>query len=83
MLVKHPNNFLSRQLLEVRECAQGRHWRALARLILQWEILVALRACVQSTTGGPVRGLEGEVQEVLEGCFGAEVEADATGAGSR
>ena len=30
LLVKHPNNFLSQQLLEVRECAQGRHWRALA-----------------------------------------------------
>ena len=41
------------------------HWRALARLVSQWELPSQLRERVQVATGGPVRGLEAELQGVL------------------
>ena len=47
------------------DLVQLRHWQTLARLVSQWELPSQLRERVQVTMGGPVRGLEAELQGVL------------------
>lgn len=43
-----------------------RHWRALARLIQQWRLPPHLKERVDLATGGDVRALESDLQEVLQ-----------------
>ncbi|EPS97526.1 hypothetical protein FOMPIDRAFT_1052296 [Fomitopsis schrenkii] len=43
-----------------------RHWRAMARLVLQWDLPAQVRERVHLATGGPVRRLHQDLQEILD-----------------
>ena len=55
------------------ELVRMRHWRAMGRLILQWDLPEHLRGRVHLATGGTVRRLERDLQDVLDELAGLEL----------